>query len=145
MQRVKPNTNTRPPALDVFHSNSVEWMYQQHLVGKHQIYNLDNILVCFRHQDCVAIFNWTRNEVVWAWGQGQLGGPHDAQILGNGHMLLFDNGIGPQLFAGDRAGSVDEKDRMGVPGRSADLLLYDQQGIGFKRLPNGNTLMAESD
>lgn len=144
LQRVKPNTNTRPPSLDVFHSNSVEWMYQQHLVGKHPIYDLDNILVCFRHQDRVAVFNWTRNEVVWAWGRGQLIGPHDAQILENGHMLLFDNGIGRGY---SRAIELDPLTKKIVWKYQADppTSFYTISRGSVQRLPNGNTLMAESD
>ena len=75
LEPVKPSTLGGPIWVDVFHSNSVEWMHHKHLLGKHPIYGLDNILVCFRHQDCVAVLNWSRNQVVWVWGQNQVAGP----------------------------------------------------------------------
>ena len=82
------------PWVDLLHANSCEWMRNADLAERDAIYALDNVLVCFRHQHRIAIFNWTRNEVVWSWGQGEIWGPHDAQVMENGEILLFDNGLG---------------------------------------------------
>lgn len=79
--------------IDLFHCNSVERFRQRHLLGNHAIYDADNVLVCSRHQSRVFVINWKRRELVWAWGKGELDGPHDATMLANGHLLIFDNGL----------------------------------------------------
>ena len=104
----------------------------------------DNVLVCSRHQDTVAILDWRTKELVWAWGQGVLSGPHDASWLANGHLLVFDNGL-------ERGWSrVVEVD----PATGEIVWQYrDEQPEGFftlsrgsaQRLANGDTLIAESD
>ncbi len=38
---------------------------------------------------CGNVFNWDEGEVVWAWGQGTLSGPHDATLLEDGHILVY--------------------------------------------------------
>ena len=130
--------------IDALHANSVEWMHYPQLVGKHPIYDADNILVCSRNQDCVAVFNWTRNEVVWSWGQDELIGPHDAQVLENGHILLFDNGMGRGY---SRAVEMDPLTGEIVWEYKAnpvwDFNSFSRGSV--QRLPNGNTLLAESD
>jgi len=31
--------------------------------------------------------------MIWNWGRGELSGAHDATVLSNGNILVFDNGI----------------------------------------------------
>ena len=132
------------PAIDVFHSNSIEWMHRRNLVGRHPIYDLGNILVCFRHQDRIAVFNWKRNEVVWSWGRGIVSGPHDAHVLKNGHILLFDNGLGRKY---SRLIELDPLTEKVVWEYKADppTDFFTLSRGSVQRLPNGNTLAAESD
>ena len=54
----------------------------------------DAILVCVRNQDLLAIVDWSEKRLLWAWGPGELSGPHDATLLPNGNVLAFDNGLG---------------------------------------------------
>jgi hypothetical protein len=51
------------------------------------------VLVSVRHKDTIIVVNWPRQELVWAWGQGEISAPHDASWLRNGNILLFDNGV----------------------------------------------------
>lgn len=144
LKRVGPSALGGPPWVDVFHSNSVEWLHHEHLVGRHPLYDLGNILVCFRHQDRVAVFNWERNEVVWAWGEEELSGPHDAQVLENGHVLVFDNGLGR---GASRVLEIDPATGQIVWRYQAQpaTSFYTASKGSAQRLPNGNTLIAESD
>ena len=81
---------------------------------------------------------------MWSWGRGRVSAQHDAQMLENGHILIFDNGL-------DRARSrvieldpvtreivweygVGDDEEFFTPGRG-----------GAHRLPNGNTLIANSN
>ena len=144
MQRATPSRLGVRPWVDLFHANSIEWMHQSHLFSVDPIYGPNNVLVSLRHQDRVAIFDWQEREVVWSWGRNELSGPHDAQVLENGHILLFDNG----LHRGwSRAIELDP-----LTGRivweyraTPEESFYTGSKGSAQRLPNGNTLLAESD
>jgi hypothetical protein len=134
----------RKPFVDLLHANSLEWMRFEHLQERDPLYSLSHVLVSFRHQDTIAIFDWDRKRLVWAWGQGELSGQHDATLLANGNILIFDNGL-------DRAVSrIIELD----PLRREIVWRYQAAPPGdffslrkgsSQRLPNGNTLVANSD
>ena len=130
--------------IDLLHTNSVEWMHRPELAAKDPIYAPSNVLVCLRHQDSIAIFDVERRKVVWAWGQGELGGPHDATVLANGHILLFDNGLGRGW---SRVVELDPLARKIVWQYKAPNPedFYSAARGSSQRLPNGNTLIAESD
>lgn len=141
---MKPSDLGGPLWVDLFHSNAVEWMRQVHLFGTHPLYDSRHVLVCFRHQDRVAIFHWDRNEVVWAWGAGEISAPHDAQLLPSGNILLFDNGM---ARGWSRAVELDPRTNTIVWQWHADppKSFYTHSKGSAQRLPNGNTLLAESD
>ncbi|UCH95037.1 MAG: aryl-sulfate sulfotransferase, partial [Candidatus Aminicenantes bacterium] len=144
LQPVKPSGLGRLPWVDLFHANSIEWMHHDSLFSKHDIYAPNNVLVCFRHQDRIAIINWPENRVVWSWGQEQTSGPHDARVLENGHILLFDNGLGRgwsrAIEVDPLTGKIVWEYRNDPPSR-----FYTASKGSGQRLPNGNTLLAESD
>lgn len=138
-QTVKP----RGRSIDLFHANSVRWMTHANLWGRHPVYARGNIIVCSRHQNTVAVLDWDRRELVWAWGQGEISGPHDAAVLENGHFLIFDNGLGRGW---SRVIELDPLTKRivweyhaPVPGD------FNTEGRGAsQRLPNGNTLITDS-
>lgn len=132
------------PWVDIFHANSIERMHHKKLAAKHAIYDLDNILVCYRHQDRIAVFNWPENKVIWTWGWEKISGPHDAQVLDNGNILLFDNGL---KRGWSRAIELDPVSGDIVWQYKSDPPedFYTRSKGSVQRLPNGNTLMAESD
>ena len=130
--------------LDPFHTNSVEWMHHEHLYDRHPIYASTNVLVCTRHQDVIAIINWDTNKLIWAWGPGEIQGPHDAQVLANGNILLFDNGLWRKW---SRVIELDPLTKKIVWEYRAlnPTDFYTRSGGGCQRLPNGNTLITNSD
>lgn len=130
--------------IDLLHCNSVEWMHHPHLESRHPIYAAHNVLVCSRHQDVIAVMDWDKKELVWAWGQGEISGPHDAHVLDNGNFLLFDNGLGRQW---SRVIELDPLAKRIVWEYRAEVPtdFYTMARGSCQRLPNGNTLIAESD
>lgn len=130
--------------IDLFHSNSVEWAHHQHLAGKHPIYGPSSILICLRHQHRIAVIDWNKKEVIWAWGLGQLSGPHDAHYLDNGNILVFDNGVANQQ---SRIIELDpiEKEIVWQYQAPNPSDFYTLGKGSNQRLPNGNTLIANSD
>lgn len=130
--------------IDLLHTNSVEWVHHPDLADRHPIYAPTNVLVCFRHQNRVAIIDWERRAVVWAWGAGELSGPHDAHVLADGNVLIFDNGM--ERFW-SRVVEVDPLSGMIVwKYRAPDPKDFFTMSKGAaQRLPNGNTLITSSD
>jgi arylsulfotransferase ASST len=130
--------------LDLLHANSVEWMERPALAARHPLYALGNVLVSMRNQDAIAVFDWAKEEVVWSFGQGQLRGPHCASVLESGNLLIFDNRLGEGW---SRVVELDPVARKIVwewrAPNPADF--YTKSRGSAQRLPNGNTLVAESD
>lgn len=130
--------------VDLFHSNSVEWIDLPHLAGRHPIYGPNKILVCLRNQDSVAVIDWKARRLVWAWGRGEIVGPHDATMLPDGNILIFDNGLGRKW---SRTVEMDPRTgrivwEHGGPGEDA---FYTRTRGSNQRLSNGNTLLVQSD
>jgi hypothetical protein len=144
LEPAQPSGRAVRPWIDLFHSNSLEWIRHEHLFSKDSLYGPDKILVSIRHQDRVVIYDWQEAEFTWSWGQGEISGPHDAHMLENGHILLFDNGLSRNW---SRAVELDPLSRQivwtyeGSPRQS----FYSASKGSVQRLPNGNTLLAESD
>jgi hypothetical protein len=131
------------PVPDFLHANFLHWMGRASLANRNSLYALSNVLVTIRNQDTIGIFDFEKGEVVWAWGQGELLRPHDATVLDDGNILIFDN------RAGEGASRIVELDPL-----AREIVWEYPQGTapGFysrtrgtvQRLPNGNTLIGES-
>lgn len=144
LQRVAPNTAGGEPWIDLFHGNSIEWMHRPALAARDPLYGPSNVLACFRNQDRIAIFDLDRERVLWAWGAGMLSGPHDAQVLDDGTVLVFDNGL---ARGWSRVVQVDPlRGEIVWEYRARDpRSLFTASRGSAQRLPNGNTLIANSD
>lgn len=143
-QRVERMEENLGQVIDLLHCNSLEFMWRSDLAERDPIYATGNVLVSIRHQDTIAIFDWKAKRLVWAWGQGELSGQHDATVLANGNILVFDNGL---ARGWSRVVELDPLRRKIVweyraPDPEAFFSL--RKGSG-QRLPNGNTLIANSD
>lgn len=79
--------------IDLFHSNAIRWASLPELTDKSPIYGRNAVLVTSRHQDELMIIDWPSRQLLWHWGRGVLSGPHEASVLGNGNILVFDNGL----------------------------------------------------
>jgi len=144
LQKIEPMTQGGKAWVDLFHCNAIEWMSHAELTTRNTLYALDNILVTFRHQDRVAIFNWPRRELVWAWGQGQLDGPHDAQTLENGNLLIFDNGLARGWSRVIELDPLQNRIVWEFKAKNPTDFFTKSKGSS-QRLPNGNTLICCSD
>lgn len=130
--------------VDLFHSNTIEWMSRPELAARSPIYSTDNVLVTIRHQDTIAIIDWRAKRLVWAWGQGELSGPHDGTVLENGNILVFDNGL---ARGWSRVIELDPIAKKIVweykAARPTDFFSVARGAC--QRFPNGNTLITNSD
>jgi outer membrane protein assembly factor BamB len=108
------------------------------------LYDASNVVVTIRNQDTVAIFDWSRGRLVWAWGQGELQRPHDAAILAGGNLLIFDNrpadGWSRVIELNPRTRKIEWEYRVDPP----EDFFSATRGTA-QRLANGNTLIGESN
>ena len=139
-QKVAPND---AGLIDLFHANTVEWMDDAELEGKHAIYASSNVVVCSRHQDTIAIIDWGAKRLVWTWGQGEVSGPHHPTVLPGGNILVFDNGLGRRW---SRVIELDPLARRIVWEYKAAVPtdFYTRASGASQRLGNGNTLITNS-
>src|SRR5205814_5829556 len=78
--------------LDPLHANTVCWIGRPELAAINPMYQVGRVLVTIRYLDSVALFDLAEKRCVWAFGAGELQGPHDASVLASGHILVLDNG-----------------------------------------------------
>lgn len=144
LQRNEPSTMRGQTWIDLFHANAVERQPFAALAEREPLYSRDHVLVCFRHQDRVCIVDWPERRIVWAWGLGELAGPHDAHWLANGNLLIFDNGLGRGW---SRVIELNPLTREIVWEFRTDPpeSFYTASKGSNQRLANGNTLIASSD
>jgi hypothetical protein len=129
--------------VDLFHTNTVRPASVPELAGRSPIYGKNTLLLTSRHQDELMVIDWPNRQLLWHWGRGVLSGPHEASLLENGNILVFDNGL-------SRGWSrVLELN----PLAPAKLVQFAPGSSGFfsrvmgscQRLPNGNTLIVDSE
>ena len=134
----------RKQVRDVLHTNAVHSMTSAALAAKHPIYEIGNVLVSSRRQDTVFVFDLEQKRAVWAWGRGELDGPHDATVLDNGNFLIFDNG----WHRGEsRVVEVNPLTREIVWEfrGGGDMEFFSKSRGSAQRLPNGHTLIGNSN
>jgi hypothetical protein len=125
-----------PDDPDIFHTNSVEPVYRDGRL---------HLLLSIRSISTVAILDVESGAIVWALA-GRWHKQHEAQLVG-GNLLLFDN-LGPV-----EEGSATEQSRVLEIDIDTGELVWSYTAPGFftkragaqQRLPNGNTLITESE
>ena len=108
-----------------------------------------NIMMCCRHISRIFIIDKKTGDIIWRWGEGELAHPHDPTLVGEGRVLLFDNG-GHRLDGTNiswsrvlevnlKSGKIEWEYRGNPP-----MEFYSALCAGCQRLPNGNTLICET-
>ena len=126
--------------FDIMHTNSVELLTRNvRGLGKK-----GDMLLSIREIDFVGTLNVESKKMVWAWGPGILCRQHYPTVLDNGNVLIFDNG----RFKGySRILEVNPSTRRIVWDYNSDARKKFFTGGGgvVQRLPNGNTLITETN
>jgi hypothetical protein len=131
--------------IDPMHANTVQWLSDPALVTVNPLLAPGNVLVTIRYLDSVALIDWKARRALWAWGAGELEGPHDASVLPDGHILLLDNGYEPRGFS--RVVELDPlQGRIVWEYRAPEPRDFYSSGRGtVQGLPNGNVLVGNSN
>ncbi|RMF73126.1 MAG: hypothetical protein D6744_16030 [Planctomycetota bacterium] len=141
---VEPSTVGGRTWVNLFQTSSVAAAHVAGLAADDPMYASTAVVVTFRHQNRVAIFDLERRELLWAWGQNELDGPNDAQVLANGHVLVFDDGVNREA---SRVLEIDPAANKIVWTYQSDPPSSFHTTIkgSAQRLANGNTLITDSD
>ena len=136
-----------PPGynVDPIHANTVHWLSRPELFELNPLFAPGNILVTLRYLDSIAVIDFKEGRCLWAWGAGELEGPHDASLLDNGHILLLDNGYGERGYS--RVVELDPRERRIVwEYRAPNPRDFFTSGRGtVQALPNGDVLVGSSN
>jgi len=131
------------------HVNTLEVLPDSSAARRDPRFKAGNLLICGRHIDTIWVIDRATDEIVWAWGPGELLGPHMPTMLPNGHILVYDNGnnVSRTVRGYTRVLELDPISGEIVWQYRADPpeSFYSPARGSNERLPNGNTLIAESD
>lgn len=126
---------------DPLHMNCVR-VLNPRLAAKFPQFKAGQVLISLRNLDTLAVLDPEREVVVWA-ARGPWRAQHDAQFLDNGHLLIFDNLGSPR---GSRVLEYEPRTQAfpwSYPGDDNPSFFSSERGMS-QRLPNGNTLIANS-
>jgi len=128
---------------DILHTNSIR-VLDGSLAGRSPLFRRGNLLISLKTINTVAIVDPDAEAVVWAL-TGQWYAQHSARLLATGNLLLFDN-LGLMRPA-SRVLELDpftQNIAWSFGGRAGEEMLSETSGF-VDRLPNGNTLITESN
>ncbi len=131
------------------HINTCEVIPENPSGLKDERFRAGNLLLCGRHANTIFVIDKEIGNVIWAWGPGELEGPHMPTMLPNGHILVYDNGqhLSSTARGHTRILELDPVLEKIVWSYVADPResFYSPSRGSAERLENGNTLIAESD
>lgn len=142
--RTGQQNGSREALYDYYHINTLEVLPDTPLGRRDSRFSAGNILLCLRNADLIVILDSLWQQVVWSWGPGELDLPHMPTMLPNGNILIFDNGF----FRGySRVVELEPVQKQIVWEYTAKNQKDFFSAIrgSAQRLPNGNTLICESD
>lgn len=124
--------------VDILHTNHVE-VFDGSLEHLSPLYRAGNLLLSMRTPSTVLIADPDAREVLWVWGPSNLVYQHHPTLLDDGHLLVFNNGV--------ERSEVVELDPLNdrVAWRYSAEDFFSRTRGSVQRLPNGNTLITESD
>lgn len=133
-------------STDPTHANSVQVLGPEE-AEEFPFGEAGQVLVSLRELSTVAVVDIPSERVVWA-ARGAWFAQHDAQVLPNGRILMFDNwgdfegptGISRAIEVEPSTGALAWVYR----GTAVEPLASEVRST-LQRLPNGNTLISESD
>lgn len=124
------------------HLNCVR-VLNRRLAAQFPTFQAGHLLLSLRNLDTIAMLDPQKKAVVWA-ARGPWRAQHDAQFLENGHLLIFDNLGTPR---GSRVLEYDPQTQAlpwSYP-QSEDPSFFTSERGMCQRLPNGNTLIVNSE
>ncbi len=126
--------------FDIFHTNTVE-VIDRDIDG---LCKEGDLLISVRELDLIGVLNVETEEIIWKWGPGHLSEQHHPTLLENGNILIFDNGVVRWRSRIVELNPLTEEIAWEYTRESPKPFFSTRRG-GNQRLPNGNTLITNSD
>jgi hypothetical protein len=127
---------------DIFHTNSLE-ILDGRLAEAIPAFKKGNVLISILMLSVVAVIDLEQRKAVWAM-KGEFQYQHHPTLLDNGNMLLFDNAGRGSKSTICEIEPLSQKTVWTYQGNPAHPFYSRSCGACY-RLPNGNTLITESD
>jgi len=137
-----PVLERMPDDGDIFHTNAIE-VLDGSLSEVSPAFRAGNVLICVRSLDTIAVVDLDSEQVVWVL-TGRWKAQHQSTVVPGGRMLVFNN------EAGDGGSEVIDLDpftqEVHWSYRGGPVTPFYSATCGSnQRLPNGNTLITETD
>lgn len=124
-------------AGDILHTNTLELLDGRH-AARVPAFAAGNLLLSSPHLDTIAVLDPRQKKIVWA-ASGMFHFQHEPLLLPDGDLLLLDNRGARGLSRVLQFDPVTQQVRWLYEGFSTEF------NGSVQRLPNGNTLIVESD
>jgi len=131
-------------SYDYYHLNTIEVLPKTDLGMRDARFQQGNYLICLRNADLILILDKDTKKVVWHWGPGILDWPHMPTLLENGNILIYDNGAKRSYSRIVELDPISESIKWEYRA-SPPQEFYSQLRGSNQRLPNGNTLICDSE
>ncbi len=129
---------------DWAHTNTVEVLPDTALGATDDRFAAGNLLISMSALDTVGVIDPATEEIVWAWGPGELQQQHMPSMLDDGRILVFDNGSQREWSRVIELDPLSEEIVWQYIADPPESFFTNTRGSA-QRLPNGNTLIAESN
>jgi len=128
--------------LYIFHANTIEYLSGAH-VKRSPVFAEGNLLLALRNLNTIVAVDLEKEKAVWAmWDRWHY--PHQPTLLNSGNILIFDNLHTWEGSAVLEFDPLSGKEVWGFRGTADDPFFSPTQGSN-QRLPNGNTLITDSN
>lgn len=125
---------------DIYHTNTLE-IIDKSISG---FCKKGDLLICVRNLDLIGILDMKNKKFLWTGGNELLDKPHHPSLLKNGNILVFDNGYHRGFSRVLELDPLTEKIIWKYTSNPPQNFFSRIRGSS-QRLPNGNTLITESD
>lgn len=105
-----------------------------------------NYMVSLKMLNLIVIIDRKTSEIIWEYQNNDLGGQHDCQLIDNGNVLCFANGMFSRDLTCSSVWEIDYNTKeilWAYKPKVNRLSLFSPHVSGCQRLPSGNTLIAE--
>jgi hypothetical protein len=137
---IRRSRNVPQPPSEILHANSIE-IIDRDIAG---LCKKGDLLVSASNLDLIAILDIEKGKVIWKWGQGELSKQHHPVLLKNGNILIFDNGVKRGYSRIVELNPLTKEIVWEYKSHPPATFFSSSRGAN-QRLPNGNTLITESD
>jgi hypothetical protein len=131
-----------PPAGDIMHTNTIKFLDGRH-ADRSPVFKATNLLVSVRETNTIAIIDQETERVVWAL-TGLWQRQHEPVMLDNGRIMVFDNQGNQGKSRVIEIHPFTQEITWSYGTEPGEELFSHALGT-CARLPNGNTLITESD